>query len=114
MKKLYWQLLFNFQFFLFTLYGSVVNASQPEGFGGVAEELMAPVGLMADFTYSACIVVGASFLFASLIKYIEHRRSPLMVPISTPVFLLIAGLVLVLMPFLSLLSSSAVRYSLFR
>ena len=88
--------------------------AQSEGVGAVANELMQPVGLMSDFVYSGSIVIGASFLFACLIKYIEHRRSPLMVPISTVIFLFVAGLALVLLPFLSLLSDGAIRYSLFR
>lgn len=83
------------------------------GIGGVATNLMEPVGLMSDFIGSGCLLIGASFLFASLIKYIEHRRSPLMVPISTVVFLLIAGLILIGLPFLYLLTGYGVPYTLF-
>ena len=82
------------------------------GVGGMANNLMEPVGLMSDFIGSGCILIGASFLFASLIKYIEHRRSPLMVPISTVVFLLIAGIVLLGLPFLYLLTGYGVPYTL--
>lgn len=67
--------------------------------GGVANNLMAPVSLLSNFITSACFLIGGSFLFASLIKYIEHRRSPTMVPISTVVFLIIAGLLLIIIPF---------------
>lgn|SRR3990167_9577487 len=83
------------------------------GLGGVAQNMMDPVGLFSDFVYTGCFVIGGSFLFASIVKYMEHRRSPLMVPISTVVFLLIAGLALLLLPFLAYLDSSGIRYSLF-
>jgi hypothetical protein len=84
------------------------------GFGGVAQNMMDPVGLFSDFVYTGCIIIGTSFLFASVVKYMEHRRSPLMVPISTVVFLFIAGAVLLLLPFLSYFTSYGTRYSLFR
>ena len=92
----------------------VLRAAGPVGLGEVAQNMMEPVGLMSDFVYSACLVIGGSFLFASIVKYFEHRRSPLMVPISTVVFLLIAGLLLIAMPFLSLIGDGAIRYSLFQ
>ena|SRR3990167_3278240 len=84
------------------------------GLGGVAQNLMDPVEFFSDFVYTGCIVIGSSFLFASLIKYFEHRRSPLMVPISTVVFLLIAGILLLLLPFLAYFNTYGIRYSFFR
>ncbi|GEM_PF-1248277 len=78
------------------------------GIGQVAENLLEPLGLFSNFIHTACFVLGVSFLFASIIKYIEHRRSPLMVPISTVVFLIIAGAALLLLPLLSVLSDSSV------
>ena len=85
-----------------------------EGIGKVATNMMDPVTLFSDMVYSGCIVIGASFLFASIVKYVEHRRSPLMVPISTVVFLVIAGLLLLMLPFLSYLDSDAVQYTFFK
>jgi len=81
--------------------------------GHVAQNLMEPVGILSDFVQTACFIIGISFLFASIIKYKEHRRNPLMVPIGTVVFLLIAGILLILLPFLSLITDSGLRYSLF-
>lgn len=89
-------------------------ASNGTGLGGVASNVLEPVGLFSDFVSTACFAIGAAFLFASMIKYREHRVSPLMVPISTVVFLLIAGIVLVALPFLALVAEGGVRYSLFR
>lgn len=84
------------------------------GFGGVASNMIEPVSLFSDFVFSACFIIGSSFVFASLIKYIEHRRSPLMVPISTVIFLLIAGILLILLPFTSYITETGVHYSLFK
>jgi hypothetical protein len=89
-------------------------AQQRTGIGGVAENILDPVNILSDFVHSACILVGGAFLFASLIKYVEHRRSPLMVPISTVIFLLIAGLILVLLPLISYVTSNGIPYSLLK
>lgn len=91
-----------------------VYAVQPTGIGGMARNMMEPVALFSDFVYTGCIVIGGSFVFASIIKYFEHRRSPLMVPISTVVFLFIAGGLLLLLPFLAYIDPNGIRYSLFR
>ncbi len=99
---------------LFMVPITVAIAKQAPGLGSVAQNILEPVGIVSDFLHTACIVIGASFLFASIIKYIEHRRSPLMVPISTVVFLLIAGLALVLFPFLGKLTQGGVPYSLMK
>jgi hypothetical protein len=84
------------------------------GLGGVAENIMDPVSVISDFVHSACIVIGGSFVFASIIKYVEHRRSPLMTPISTVVFLFLAGVILILLPLISYLTSSGIPYSILK
>lgn len=88
--------------YLFNSSVAVALQQKKAGLGGVASNLMEPVGLFSNFVDSACFLIGGSFLIASVIKYMEHRRSPLMVPISTVVFLVIAGAVLVFLPFLYL------------
>jgi hypothetical protein len=80
------------------LFLTPVLAYADSSLGGLASNLMSPVGVFSGFISSACLLIGGAFVFASLIKYFEHRRQPLMVPISTVVFLLIAGLVLILLP----------------
>ena len=68
------------------------------GLGGVAHSLMDPVNLASGFLHGTCFLIGGAFLFASIVKYIDHRRSPTMVPMSTIVFLIVAGLVLIAIP----------------
>jgi hypothetical protein len=87
-------------------------SAPPSGIGQVADNMMEPVSLIADFIDTACFVIGGSFVFASLIKYIEHRRSPLMVPLSTVIYLLLAGVLLLLLPFASYLTEGGIKYSL--
>lgn len=72
--------------------------ARTSGAGALADGIMDPIGLFSKFMNAGCLILGAAFLFASIVKYFEHRRSPLMVPISTVVFLVIAGLVLLGIP----------------
>ncbi len=87
-------------------------AQHMDGIGGFAESLMDPVGLFSQFMFAGCISIGGSFVFASIVKYVEHRRSPLMVPISTVVFLFVAGCALLAMPFFSYVYTHAVGFSI--
>lgn len=77
------------------------SGNQLVGLGGVAQNMMAPVSMLAGLVHGACFVIGGCFLFTAIVKYFEHRRSPMLVPMSTVVFLFIAGILLILLPFLS-------------
>lgn len=96
------------------LFPGIIFAYGGTGLGGVAGNMMEPVTLFSDFVDTGCLVIGLGFLFASIIKYVEHRRSPLMVPISTVVFLLIAGIILLILPFLPTLTGYGVPYRLIK
>lgn len=87
--------------------GTSIAAPPPTGIGGMAQHMLDPVFLLSDFVSVACFLIGGSFIFASIIKYVEHRRSPLMVPISTVVSLFIGGLLLVGLPFMWMLAKYA-------
>ena len=89
-----------------------VAADQPDaaGMGRVAQHMMGPVSLLNDFVNAACFLFGGSFLFAAVIKYFEHRRSPLMVPISTVVYLVIAGILLIILPFAYMATESGAHF----
>ena len=86
--------------------------AQRGGAGELANDILEPVGLFSKFVNAGCFILGSSFLFASVVKYFEHRRSPLMVPISTVVFLLIGGIVLLLIPVFSYFYTNKVGISL--
>lgn len=82
---------------------TTVFAARETGIGLMANNILEPVGLIHSFVTAACFIIGGSFLFAAIIKYIEHRRSPLMVPISTVIFLVLGGLALIGLPFMWML-----------
>ena len=101
--RLFFILLFNF-----ILVNIALAAKESAlSLGQVAQNLMEPVDVLSSFVITACFAIGGAFLFTAVIKYFEHRRSPLMVPISTVIFLLIAGILLMLLPFLPLLMGSS-------
>lgn len=79
------------------------------GLGQIAQNMLEPVNVFADFIHTACIIIGSAFIFTSIVKYVEHKRSPLMVPLSTVVFLVIAGIILLLLPLLPLITNSGVQ-----
>jgi len=99
---------------LFFMVGVTYAQQQRTGIGSVATNIMSPVNVFSDFVNSACLVIGGAFIFASIIKYFEHRRSPMMVPMSTVVFLFIAGLALLALPLLAFVTEGGVPYSLFK
>jgi hypothetical protein len=98
------------------LYGLSLQAfaasREPSGIGSVAKNLLEPVAYASDFIYTACFVIGGSFVFASLIKYIEHRRNPLAVTLGTVVFLFLAGFFLIALPFAYLIIQNGSPYTL--
>ncbi|MFZ2315672.1 MAG: hypothetical protein WAW86_08470 [Gammaproteobacteria bacterium] len=83
---------------------------EPTGLGLVAKNMMEPVGLFGDMINTACWLLGGAFLLISIIKYKQHRTNPTMVPISTVVFLIVAGAILVSLPLLATLTDSGVQY----
>lgn len=92
--------------------GVLFAQDEETGLGGVAGNILQPVTIFSNFIGTICLIIGGSFMFASIVKYVEHRRAPLMVPISTVFFLLISGIVLVFLPFLYILTGYGVPFSL--
>ncbi len=68
-------------------------------FGEVADNIAQPIEVIISFVSVGCLIVGFACFFAALVKYFEHRRSPLHVPFSTVVWLVIIGLLLLILPF---------------
>lgn len=81
-----------------------LGAKNNAGVGNVASNMMEPVSVVTDFVHTGCLLMGSAFIFASIVKYFEHRRSPLMVTLSTVVFLFVAGLVLLSLPLIAYLT----------
>lgn len=85
-------------YIVLSLIPGMIFAEPASGIGGLAANLMEPVGILSDVVSSVSLVLGVMFLFATVVKYLQHRISPLAVPISTVVFLFVCGIVLVLLP----------------
>jgi hypothetical protein len=58
-------------------------------------------------------VAGLTCLFASFLKYLQHRVNPIASPLSTVVMLFIMALVLILLPLAYKLTQNGVPISLF-
>lgn len=77
---------------------AAADPANPVGWGADALNLMTPIEVLQTFVVNACIVLGVTFLFATFIKYRQHRMNQLHVPLSTVVFLLIVSLLLLCLP----------------
>lgn len=83
------------------------------GIGGLAENLLEPIAILSDFINSAALILGASALLASILKYREYRRNPHATPLSKIVWLSIIGIVLLFLPLLYKLTDSGIPYRFF-
>lgn len=96
---------------LFFIIPGLAVAAQGEGFGFVAENLMEPVSVLSEFVSTASFIIGLSFIFASIIRYMQYRVNPLAFPISSVVTLFIMGVVLVCLPLSYRLTEGGIPYS---
>src|SRR5690349_3724870 len=87
-----------FLFGILLILPGLLWAEDSASLGGVAGNLLEPIGILTDFVTDAALVIGSTFVFASFVKYLEHRKNPLAVPISTVVFLFLMGLILLVFP----------------
>lgn len=67
--------------------------------GDVATNLMGPTAIVTKLVIVACYVIGLTLIFVALAQYKIHRQSPKLVPLSTPIALLILGTVALLIPY---------------
>ena len=75
--------------------------------GGMANAALAPVVGVGKILSDLSIVAGIGLLFGSVVQYRAHRENPTQVRLSTPVFLIIAGAALILLPFIGAITHYA-------
>ena len=75
--------------------------------GEVSERALMPAEFLVKLAYMACLVIGIGLILASGIQYNQHRNNPLQVRLSQPIYLLIFGLILILIPIVAQLSKAA-------
>lgn len=69
--------------------------------GEAADSLMTPVSIMTKLALLACYIIGIALLLASIAQYKIHRQSPKLVPLTTPITLLLLGLTAIAIPYAS-------------
>lgn len=79
----------------------------------ITTKLDTPMVIVTKVLIFCCYVVGAILIFAAIAQYRNHRQSPKLVPLTTPVLLLILGVGLLFIPYITTLvqdtSSAAER-----
>lgn len=82
-------------------YSHFVSAANQKGVGEFANEMVAPVGLIASFITAASIMIGVGCIFGAFLRYSQFRINPLAAPIGSVILLLVLGLVLLALPMLN-------------
>ena len=100
-----------FGLIFFFLMSQAALAYNDLSFGSVAQNITEPIEVVSGFVSVGSLIVGVACLFASIVKYFEHRRSPLYVPISTVVWLVIIGLLLLILPFSYIITENGIPFS---
>lgn len=67
--------------------------------GEAADNLMTPVSFMTKLALLACYIIGIALLLAAIAQYKIHRQSPKLVPLTTPITLLVIGLTALGIPY---------------
>jgi len=76
-----------------------VNTASSNSIGDAADSLMTPVAIMTKLALLACYIIGIALILASIAQYKIHRQSPKLVPLTTPITLLLLGLTAVGIPY---------------
>lgn len=70
--------------------------------GDVATNLMGPTSVVTKVVEIGCYVIGLAFVMMSIAQFKIHRQSPKLVPLSTPITLLILGVIALFIPYLTM------------
>ena len=71
--------------------------------GQAADGLFGPVSVITMLMELACYIIGTSFCIGAIMQYRIHRQNPKLTPLMTPVIMLVVGVLLILVPYFSLL-----------
>ena len=69
--------------------------------GWTTHMMKGPIAGLGYTMNALSFIVGVGFILGSYIQYQAHRDNPQQVRVSTPIFLLCAGLFLIILPMLS-------------
>jgi hypothetical protein len=77
------------------------------GLGAVMGNLIEPAQGLGRMMNAVCYVIGLGFLLVGLLQYKYHRENPQQVKISTPIVLVLLGVIMIALPFIAMMSESA-------
>jgi hypothetical protein len=75
--------------------------------GDVADNLVYSVAGLGRIIHAISYVAGVGFFLGGILQYKFHWENPQQVKISTPIFLVVIGLSLIGLPFLTMWSDSS-------
>ena len=75
--------------------------------GDISNNLMGPVTGLARVMHAVCYVAGVGFFIGGLLQYKYHRENPQQVRLSTPIVLVLLGVVFLMIPLVSYLSDAS-------
>ncbi len=67
--------------------------------GDAADNLMGPTSIVMKVVDIGCYLIGLAFVMMSIAQYKIHRQSPKLVPLATPITLVILGVIALLIPY---------------
>lgn len=106
MKRLVFILFLTFVSSTFAAVTGTVSES-PNDIATIVGNLMGPMQGLAHMLNLASVICGTGFLLAAVLHYKKHRDNPQEVPLSRPVTYMILGLVLVILPYFTMISQAA-------
>lgn len=74
--------------------------------GGITGNLIGPATGLGHMMNAVCYVIGLGFLLVGLLQYKYHRENPQQVKISTPIVLVLIGVIMIAVPFIAMMSES--------
>src|SRR5579862_3957146 len=78
----------------------VAEENHAPSLADVATNIMEPTVIVAHIAHFVYMVIGISFVLASVIKFFERRINPLGVTIGQIVFLFITGFLMLFIPYI--------------
>lgn len=79
-------------------------------FGEVARVATFLMGEVSDLGNVVLFITGGAFLISSMIKFQQYKRSPQFTPISRPITELVAGIILIALPFVLSMTADNVLF----
>lgn len=101
------QLMLSFQMITLGIIAFAQKVYADVSLGEASENIIGVLSSFQELAFKACYILGSALLLGALIQYRQHRNNPTEVRLSQPVFLLILGLVVILIPFLVKISAGA-------